>query len=235
MANITITNVDLGSVITKDAQFRDALLEILAADTILEGTILARRTVAAVVVGAPDGSNTGNGTITALSVAEGPVVPLVGVYLLTYTEVIVEGGVFELTDPNGAIVGSALLLDPAGEATTAFNIAGLKFSIVEGATDFALDDFFTITVAANGKIVPFDPAGSGGAQIPLSILTFEVVTTGAEDVPIQMAVSGFFRKERLVIDGDLPNVGLTDAILDSLRVYDLVPIDTLQLSILDNQ
>ena len=42
MANLTITKVDLGSVILKDGEFRDDLLTFAGAATVLEGTILAR-------------------------------------------------------------------------------------------------------------------------------------------------------------------------------------------------
>ena len=45
MANSTITNVDLGSVIFKDAEFRDDLLTFAGAATVVEGTILARDSV----------------------------------------------------------------------------------------------------------------------------------------------------------------------------------------------
>jgi len=46
MSNITITNIDLGNVILKDAQFNDDLLTFTAADvTVLSGTILARDSV----------------------------------------------------------------------------------------------------------------------------------------------------------------------------------------------
>lgn len=45
MANLTITNVDLGSVIFKDAEFRDDLLTFAGAATVVEGTILARDSV----------------------------------------------------------------------------------------------------------------------------------------------------------------------------------------------
>jgi len=41
MANLTITNNDLGSVILKDAQHADGLLTLAGADTIVDGTILA--------------------------------------------------------------------------------------------------------------------------------------------------------------------------------------------------
>lgn len=41
MSNITITNNDLGSVILKDAEFRDGPITFAGAGTLLEGTILA--------------------------------------------------------------------------------------------------------------------------------------------------------------------------------------------------
>jgi hypothetical protein len=45
MANSTITNNDLGSVILQDASFRNELLTFAGAATVLEGTILARDSV----------------------------------------------------------------------------------------------------------------------------------------------------------------------------------------------
>lgn len=45
MPNLTITNIDNGTVIIQDAQFRDELLTMAGADELLEGTILARDSV----------------------------------------------------------------------------------------------------------------------------------------------------------------------------------------------
>lgn len=45
MPNITITNLDVGSVILQDGQFRDDLLTFGGAGTVVEGTILARDSV----------------------------------------------------------------------------------------------------------------------------------------------------------------------------------------------
>ena len=45
MPNLTITNVDIGSVILKDGEFRDDLLTFAGAATVVEGTILARDSV----------------------------------------------------------------------------------------------------------------------------------------------------------------------------------------------
>ncbi len=45
MSNLTITNVDLGSVILEGGSFDDGLLTFAGAATVLEGTILARDSV----------------------------------------------------------------------------------------------------------------------------------------------------------------------------------------------
>jgi hypothetical protein len=42
MSNITITNIDLGSVELRDGEFEDGLLTFGGAGTVVEGTILAR-------------------------------------------------------------------------------------------------------------------------------------------------------------------------------------------------
>ncbi len=133
MANITITNVDLGSVILQDGQFRDDLLTLAGAVTVLEGTILARDSAS--------------------------------LKLVLY----VKGG---STNENG---------------------------------------------------------------IPKAVLTYEVVSTGAGDVPIRDMVSGSVRAPRLVIaaDGDASNIDA--AVLDELRDYSLISIDVQELNILDNQ
>ena len=47
---LTITNVDLGSVILKNAQHRDDVITFAGADTFAEGTILARDSVSGKMV-----------------------------------------------------------------------------------------------------------------------------------------------------------------------------------------
>ncbi len=133
MANLTITKVNLGSLILKDAQFRDDLLTFTGAATVLAGTILARDSV-------------------------------------------------------------------------------------------------------SFKLVPFVKGGSANENgIPKSVLTYDVVATGAGDESIRDMVSGSVRAERLIIkaDGDATNVDA--AVLDQLRAYSLISIDVQELSVLDNQ
>ena len=50
MANITITNCDLGNVILEGADIRDELLTFAGAATVLAGTILARDSVSLLLV-----------------------------------------------------------------------------------------------------------------------------------------------------------------------------------------
>lgn len=234
MPDPTITNNDLGSVILKDAQFRDEPLTFSGAGTEQEGTLLARKAVDdAVAASAITG--TGDGTVTAGSVVAGPIVPLVGAYVLNCIEAVANGGIWELVDPNGALVATNLIMIVGAGAATVFEAAGLTFTITDGATDFAVDDTATLTVVANGKMVPYAIAGLGGAQIPKAVLTYDVTAAGAGDEQIRAMIAGSVRKERLIISADGDGSNITDAILDQLRDFTVVSTDVQELNINDNQ
>jgi hypothetical protein len=62
MSNLTVTNVDLGSVIFKDAEFRPETLTLAGALTVKEGTILARdSSTLKLIPFVKGGSTNGNG------------------------------------------------------------------------------------------------------------------------------------------------------------------------------
>lgn len=231
MANMEITNNDVGGVVLMDGDFKDELLTFAGDDTFLEGTILARLAVDLAVVATADGSNTGAGTITDVTVAAGAEVPIVGDWILTFTRLITAGGAFELKDPNGMIVAFHEFIT----TPETLEIGGFQMTLTDGNPDWSVDDFFTLVVVANGKMVPFNPAGAGGAQIAKSVLTYDVSKVGAGDVPIRNMISGSLRKERLIIDVDGDDSNITDAILDELRNYTLVGVNVQELNILDNQ
>ena len=132
MSNITRTEVDIGSVVLSDAQFRDSEITFAGADILAEGTILAVDSVSLKHV------------------------------------IFVKGGA---TNENG---------------------------------------------------------------IPKAILTYELEATGAGDLPARVAVAGSYRKERLIIDADGDDSNIDQAVIDQLRDYGLVPIDTQELNIFDN-
>lgn len=235
MANIEITNIDHGNVLLDGGQFREDTLRFDGADTFVKGTLLARRAVLAAITPAADAGNTGDGTVTAASVVAGPKVPLVGAYILRCTGAVTNGGIFRLEDPNGAIVATGLAMTAGAGAATIFEVEGMVFTVTDGATDFAAGDFFTLTVAADGKLVPFTPAGSRGDQIPVAVLTYEVTATGAGTLAIRALVAGVVNKRRLIIDVDGDGDNITDAILDQLRDMGIVALDVEQLAELDNQ
>lgn len=235
MANIEITNCDIGSVELEGGQFRDELITVDGATTLKPGTLLARRLVALTVVAAADAGNTGDGTVTDATVVEGPIVPLVGAYVLTCTAAVANGGTFKLEDPNGRLVADNLVLTAGAGAATVFEVGGLKFTVTDGATDFVAGDLFTLTVAADGKMVPYAPAGAGGTQVPSAVLTYEVEAAGAGDVAARVLIAGRVNGDRLVIHADGDGDNITAAILDELRGRGITALPSSQLSKLDNQ
>ena len=234
MPNLVTTNVDLGNVVVEGVADHDELLTLAGADTIAEGTILARKAVAdAVTASAITG--TGDGTVTLATVVPGQIVPIVGVYVLNCIVALTNGGTFELVDPNGAQVAGGLTLDVGAGAATVFEAGGLQFTITDGAADFVVGDTATLTVVADGKMVLFATAGAGGAQIPKAVLTYEVTVTGAGNEPVRVMRKGKLNFNRLVIDADGDNSNVTSAILDQLQNYGLEVINVQDLSTLDNQ
>jgi hypothetical protein len=232
MANLTITNNDLGGVVIADALFNDNILKFPGADTYVEGTLLARKQVVDAITATADVGNTGDGTFTAASVIAGDIIPLVGDYNLECVAAVANGGVFKLEDPNGAILANDLTMTVGALAATIFYVAGMTFTITDGATDFIVGDKAALTVAVDGDVVIFDEDGIGGAQIPSQVLTYEVTTTGAADVAARTLVGGRVRREKLVIDA---GGTVTDRMVDSLQDYGIVAQSVTELNILDNQ
>lgn len=232
MPNLTVTNNDLSTVILKDAVHEDIILKFPGADTYVEGTILARKQVADVPVAAADGGNTGDGTVTAVSVIAGDEIPLVGIYVLTCTFAVTNGGVFKLEDPNGNLVADGITLRVGAGLVTTVVAAGMTFLVTDGATDFAAADFFTITVVVDGDAVIYAVDGIGGAQIPSMVLTYEAVATGVEDQAQRAMVAGEVRREKLVIDA---GGTITDRLVDQLRDFGIVARSVTELNIQDNQ
>jgi hypothetical protein len=232
MATLEITNNAPNGVVVWDPVFDDEILSAPGAVTYVEGTVLARKSLADAITEAADGGNTGNGTITLATVAPGSVVPLVGTYVLTVTTAVTNGGILQLVDPNGAIVASDLIMTAGAGAATVFETAGLQFTITDAATDFIVGDSFTMITAADGDIVVYDRVGAGGAQIPFMVLHDEEVFAGIGTVPFRPIISGRVRRGDLVVHG----VGaITDAEADALRDFGILAQTTTQLAELDNQ
>lgn len=234
MANITINTNDLTGVVFFDPVYRKDTIAFPGADTYAEGTILARRQVATAITAAADAGNTGDGTCTAATVVTGPVVPLVGAYNLECIAAATNGGTFKLEDPNGMRVATDLVMTAGAGTATVFEVAGMTFTVTDAATDFVAGDKFSLTVAADGDLVVFASDGVGGAQIPVAVLTYEIVQTGAADESASVMVGGKVRKDKLIIDADGDDSNVTAVVLDQLRSYGIIAVDVTELNIRDN-
>ena len=141
--------------------------QILAGSGILKpGTVLGMVLAAAASAVATAG-NAGNGTISAVTDRVG-VQP--GIYLVAFTA----PTQFRVVDPDGEEVGT-------GKTGTAF--AGpIGFTITAGATPFAANDGFTITVApGSGKLKPANPAATDGSAVACAVL-YHRIDASAVDV-----------------------------------------------------
>ncbi|VWD12456.1 head decoration protein [Burkholderia contaminans] len=125
------------------------------------GTVLGQQTIGGAPIGtaAALGTNTGNGTIGAITVATGT---RSGVFAVEFDDAIH----FVVSSPAGAEIGH-------GVAGTPFSADGIGFTIAAGATAFSPADSFTLTVATSApslKYVPVTSTATDGSQIAVAIL-----------------------------------------------------------------
>lgn len=235
MGTLDIVNCDIGSVGLHNEVCRDEVLAASGAHTYLKGTILAKR-ADAVAVTVAAGSNTGNGTCTAASVISGPTVPQIGAYSLKCVGTAANGGVFSLSNPAGQLLHASLTMTPGSGTATQFKVSGLQFTLTDGSADFAAGDSFTLTVTADGKVVPYDPtSGAGGVQTPYAVLAYQIVAAGAGNIPCRPIVAGEIDRSKLIIDADGTGVNVTDSVVAALRAMGIIATDVAQLARLDNQ
>ncbi len=119
------------------------------------------------VTGTPDGGNAGDGTVTVLSVTGSPIP---GNYLLTCNTAVSEGGVFTFTDPNGTVISTTVTMTPASGGTTVIGLAGLQFTITDGAADFEVADFFVIAAPSTAVNLPAKWKGESGNDVVVDIV-----------------------------------------------------------------
>src|ERR1700675_2383840 len=123
---------DQGTILQQSSNFQSSSSPILPAGLILgKATIGLTATSAAQTV---PGANTGNGTMSAITVAAGAVEGLYAVTFLSPTE-------FEVFNPAGQSIGE-------GRASVAFLAGGIGFTFTAGGTAVVAGDGFVITMAA---------------------------------------------------------------------------------------
>lgn len=163
------------------------------AGVVLAGTIMALLTASNAAVATAGGSNTGNGTMGTITVANEAIT---GTYTLTITKATANSGDFELVDPNGDVVGK-------GQVGVAFSGGGLSFTLADGSTDFAKNDLFTIAVSAGiGEWVPYDDDGNNDGRRAATGILYGSVDASEQDVLATFVVRDAEVDESLLIGFD---------------------------------
>lgn len=208
-------------------------------------TLLSKKLVDSAIADVADVGNTGDGTLVAT--VAGPDIPKVGVWNFENTFAVANGGVFKLEDPDGNIVADNLTLRVGAGLVTTFIAAGIKIVVTEGTTDFAAGDKFALTVVANNKFVPYDPAGVLGEAIPkviydpegyLGDITAAALVAG-DVIDLPVLISGArFDKDLLVLEnsGALTDVvpGTAQTVEEYLRQFGLIAEQTISASSYEN-
>lgn len=130
----------------------------------------------AVTVGEPAFTGTGNGTLTKASPAYGAGVQE-GTYIVRLIEAGADAGSFQVIRPDGTIDGIA----EVGVAYT----GQVKFTIADGATNFAAAAQFTLAVtiadpSGAGKWRSADPTNTDGSATARGVLIYPVDATSAD-------------------------------------------------------
>lgn len=186
MAPITEPQHDAAFIVSLAAGNRSlkkaTLLAGSGSDRVLTaGQVLSKQfsgTAASAVAG-PGGSNTGDGTMGSVTVGAAA---KEGVYRVVFIEPATDLGTFEVSDPDGVVVGQ-------GVVGTQFSGGGLTFTVADGATDFAAGDAFAITVTLSAeKYLEFDQDVAAPANEPAGILLNDTTAPDGSDVEAYVVV-----------------------------------------------
>lgn len=151
---------------------RENVIIAAGSGVVQAGTLIAQVTASNTATVTAAAGNKGNGVFGAVTTTSDAVS---GTYTVEITEAAEDGGLFTVTGPGGAVIGT-------GEVGDAFTGGGLTFAIADGATDFEEGDSWTIVVVANkGEWVPYDDDGDNdGRQTACGILYATVDATSAD-------------------------------------------------------
>jgi hypothetical protein len=133
---------------------RDAITVVSGTLACAVGQVLGKATIGAITAVA--GTNTGNGTVTALTTG---LTAKVGAYALKF----LTATTFTVSDPNGVSLPNGI--------NGAYADAQINFTVTAGGTAFVAGDTYTLTVAAgSGKWEQVAPAAVDGSQFAAGVL-----------------------------------------------------------------
>lgn len=173
-------------------QSREVLTIASGAGKLEAGTVLGQVSVGAATAAAKSGGNTGNGTISAVTVLSGA---KAGVYALRFTS----ATAWTLTDPDG------FALAPGVNGTA--NANDLGFTTTAGGVAFVAGDGFDITVAAGSGVywpsTNAAVAGKAGIEVASAILGYGVDATNAAVDVVCIANDAEVKEPMLIFDASV--------------------------------
>ena len=135
--------------------------EVCTGSNLVLGTVVGKATAGAVPTTGTAGSNTGNGTCTAVT---GGVDVQAGIYTAAAFLAQTNAGLFTIFNPKGKFLGVA-------RVGVAFVSSEINLTLNDGATDFVAGDSFTVTVpAGTGKCAILAPAAIDGTAHVCGVL-----------------------------------------------------------------
>lgn len=156
-----------GYIVSEASGNRSRELVTLATGDLDAGTVLGQVTTAnSTTVG---GSNVGNGTMGTVT---NGVDAENGDYVLVCTAEAIDAGTFSVTTPSGATLDDMTV-------GVAYVSSHINFTLADGATDFDIDDTFTIDVL-NNEYAIFNAGASDGTETAKAILFDNVDASSAE-------------------------------------------------------
>lgn len=196
MANPVITNINnRANILGPYTKKIEKTIAQDASGVIPSGAVMGIVSLGSVTSAAKSGGNTGNGTLTSLSLKDGA---KVGVYTVRMVRVATHIFDFEVKDPNGDQIGFGTV---EGSGQTFVFSKEIQFTLTDGATDFIKGDGFDITVAAgSGKLKRSVSTAVDGSQYPKYILVNETDAT-AGDVIREVIYATNVREDFLVFTG----------------------------------
>lgn len=152
MATILTSTPRLAEFVLTEAsgqRSRENIVVTQSGAAVKSGTLLTQAGDAGAGAFGMDAGATGNPTSGAIVVGAAAIPGVYGIQFTAATK-------FDVEDPNGVKIGN-------GTLGTAFNKAGLGFTLTAGATPAVAGDTAKITVAeGNKKYVPYTAAGAAG-------------------------------------------------------------------------
>ena len=201
---------------SENPNYTNETVTLLTGTNYAVGSVLGQITTAG-ATSVANGGNTGNGVLTVDAVDPVLADAQAGAYKVTIITAATNGGTYTVTGPNG---------NPLGNANVAATFANeIKFVLADGATDFVVGDFFTITVAAgSGKYKLATADGTDGAQIASAVLLMAADATAADATGVILARGpAIVSKAALVFDATVTAGALTTTKYAELTAVGIVP------------